>query len=47
MTEKVADTDICIYLETHAHMHQVMFTNAHSSILLNYSVVTIAEIKSL
>jgi len=28
MTEEVADTDICIYLEIHAHVHQVMFKNA-------------------
>ena len=42
MTEKVSDTDMCIYLEIHAHMHQIMFTNAYRCILLDYIVVTIA-----
>jgi len=41
MTEKVANADISIYLEIHVHVHQVMFTNVYSCILLSYSVVII------
>ena len=40
MTEKAADTDICIH--SHVHMHHMMFTNAKSCIALNQNVDDIA-----
>ena len=38
-----ADTDICMYLETHAHVHQIMFTDALSCIYLYYNVVLLLQ----
>ena len=40
----VADTDICIYLKIHAHVYQMMFTNALSCIFLYYNFVITASV---
>ena len=34
MIEKAADTDMCEYLETHAHVHQTMYKVAFSCIAM-------------
>ena len=44
MMKKAADTDICMYLEILAHMHQTMFTNVLSCIFLDYNVVITASL---
>ena len=44
MMKKTADTDIFMYLEIHAHVHQMMFTNALGFIFLYYNIVITASV---
>ena len=42
--KKAADTDMCMYLKIHDHVHQMMFTNAFSCISYITNVVITASV---